>query len=298
MSHNYRYFAAAMLVGALLFGACSKDEPKDNGKTDIEKLRFSTRTDDGNPLSGETVGLFMVERNDWGGQQELAWENALVRNMRLTEQNGTWTPANPIYWGDRSADFHAYWPYDSSLSVSNFGNVVFNTYADQENESAYKRSDFLFGSSLNLAKGTAEVDITLHHLVSMLEITIEAGEGVDAAELGGSDLKVNIGGVCISGKIDFSKGKITASGSKSTVKALRTDALSYRALLIPQTVSSYDDFITVSWGEKRYTLRRDVTLEANKKHHATVTIKRSSSGISIGIGAWEESDEDFGGTVS
>ena len=70
----------------------------------------------------------------------------------------------------------------------------------------------------------------------------------------------------------------------------------YRALVIPQNVADID-LVRIKIGDNTYLLNQSINLLPNKQYTSTITINRSSQGINIGIGEWDEEDTDFGGTV-
>ena len=57
------------------------------------------------------------------------------------------------------------------------------------------------------------------------------------------------------------------------------------------------NIIKVTIGSDTYTLNQTVTFESNKQYKCTLKVNRISEGVNIGIGGWEASDTDFGGTL-
>jgi len=86
--------------------------------------------------------------------------------------------------------------------------------------------------------------------------------------------------------VDLTSGSATASGDTGSVIPYNAGTY-WRAVLVPQTVADGSQLIVVKVNGEAYTLRQGFTFESGKKHSCTVTVKKSSSGISIGLGDWE-----------
>ena len=137
--------------------------------------------------SGDQIGLFVVNRNADGTSTALQTSGNHVDNMLYTFST-VWTPAAPVYWKDTKtcADFYMYYPYRKS--VASVSAMPFDVAADQSAVAAYKASDLLVGSKLNVVPSKQAVDIVAKHVMSQVEIVLKAGNGFTDASLASAEV--------------------------------------------------------------------------------------------------------------
>ena len=70
----------------------------------------------------------------------------------------------------------------------------------------------------------------------------------------------------------------------------------YRALIVPQTISE-TDLLVVNVNGKDYTLKKGHTFEKNKRYTFTVKVNKTSNGINVNIGQWDDDGVDYGGVA-
>ena len=210
---------------------------------------------------------------------------------------GVWTPQNKIFWKDNAtvADFYGYAPYNASVTDAFAYN--FQTQTDQSTAVAQKKSDFLWGKLAEQGPTDNVLSLTLNHLFARAIIKVAAGEGFTADELNNGTLNVRLNSIRTQATINLSTGTVTASGNASSITPLKEQNLQYSAVVVPQQVAS-TGIVTVTWNNANYTLTRAMNFESGKQYTITVTMKKTSGGINIGIGDWDVVDEDFGGTVN
>lgn len=256
--------------------------------------RENTRVTDLAFEVGDQIGLFVVNRNADGTAQALKTTGNHVDNMRFT-YNATWTPDAPIYWLDdkTNADFYIYYPY--TATVADVAAMPFSVNADQSAEAAYKAGDVIIGSRTNVAPTEAAVMINAHHAMSQLLITLVPGNGFTEESLAAADVSVRVNGVKTSATIDLATATVTAVGDISAVTPLKTgDA--YKALIVPQTVDE-GNLLTVTVDGKEYNLVRGFAFESGKRYNCTVVLSKTSEGVNVTIGDWDDDGTDYGGTA-
>lgn len=92
-------------------------------------------------------------------------------------------------------------------------------------------------------------------------------------------------------------GIATATGTAKTILPLENgNNRSYKALIVPQTASG-SNFITVNIDGRDFNLKKEFTFVGGKRHTFSVTVSKTSNGINVGIGAWEDDDIDNGGVA-
>lgn len=256
--------------------------------------RENTRVTDLAFEVGDQIGLFVVNRNADGTAQALKTTGNHVDNMRFT-YNATWTPDAPIYWVDdkTNADFYVYYPY--TATVADVTAMPFSVNADQSAEAAYKAGDVIMGSRTNVAPTEAAVMINARHAMSQLLITLVPGNGFTEEILAAAEISVRVNGVKTNATINLAAATVTAAGDISSVTPLKAGD-TYKALIVPQTVAE-GNLLTVTVDGREYNLVRGLTFESGKRYNCTVVLSKTSEGVNVTIGDWEDDGTDYGGTA-
>lgn len=287
------YFLAGMTC--FMMTACNSNDEELSKTTpqndEPREVRLLTRGVDETPVATEQVGIFMV----YGVMQQTG---NYINNMLLQSNGaGAWTPESKIFWKDNAtvADFYGYAPYNAGVTDALAYN--FQAQTDQSTATAQKQSDFLWGKLAEQGPTNDVLNLTLNHLFARAIIKVAAGEGFTADELSNGTLSVRLNSIRTQATINLSTGAVTASGNAASITPLKEQDLQYSAVIVPQQVAS-TGLVTVTWNSANYTLTRAMTFESGKQYTITVTMKKTSGGINIGIGDWDVVDEDFGGTVN
>lgn len=293
-------FLLFSLASFALFVSCSKDSvseiPTPPPSAEINKTPISistqiTRATDTKFENGDKVGLFVVNY-DGSTPGILVSSGNHVDNMCFT-YSGNWTPDEEIYWeNDKTkADFYSYYPYTSA--ISNVTAHPLSVKTDQNTEENYKASDFLWGKTAGITPTKDAVNILVKHVMSNLIIKLVAGDGYKDEDL--TLANIAISGLKTKATIDLTNGNVIATGAAADISP-RKESAQYRALVVPQSVTNID-LIKITIGDNTYMLKQSINFASNRQYTSTITINRTSQGINIGIGDWEEDDTDYGGTV-
>lgn len=288
-----------MLFAAMLFTACSSDDPvmpePEQPTDDRVAVSIMTRTNEGNQGEQVQAGLFMVNYRN-GRSDNLLPAYNYVNNQLLTWSNSGWTTDTPIYWNDSEtpADFYAYAPYQASIADAR--KMDFSVQTDQSTAAAFAQSDFLWGSVQGQSPSAEGFNLTLSHKLCQLTIQVTADTGFEENELQSKDVTVTFGGSKTHCLIDLSTGATTVTGAANDVKCMNNGDLSFKAVLIPQQVP-FSDLIKIDWKGNVYTLQNSFKLEAERQYTLTVKLKKSKSGFDVGIEGWDIIGEDFGGVI-
>uniref|UniRef100_UPI00402971DC fimbrillin family protein n=1 Tax=Prevotella sp. TaxID=59823 RepID=UPI00402971DC len=244
--------------------------------------------------SGDKVGLFVVNRNTDGSQAALLTTGNYVDNMLYTYTN-VWTPATEIYWKDNKthADFYLYYPYRKQ--VESVTAMPFSTKANQSAEADYKAGDLLVGSTLNAAPSTEAVRIEAKHIMSRVDIRLKPGAGFTESSLAAANVKVSLNNIKTSATVDLATATATATGQASAITPYN-DGSAYHAIIVPQQVAQCN-LITVNVNGRDFNLPKAFTFQSGKRHTFTVTLDKTSSGVNVTIGAWENDGNDNGGSA-
>lgn len=245
--------------------------------------------------NGDQVGLFVVNYNADGTAAVLKPLGNHVDNMLFT-YHSAWIPSKPVYWKDENtkADFYLYYPYCNT--VNSVSAMPFNINTNQSTVAAYKTSDLLIGSTRHVAPTTTAVNIVAKHVMSQVEIVLKAGGGFTESSLSASKVSVSLNGLKASALVDIAAAAVKATGSVTTITPYK-DGSVYRAIVVPQEVAQ-TNLITVNVDGRDYNLSKSFTFVSGKCHTFTVTLDKTSSGVNVIIGAWENDGVDNGGTAN
>lgn len=297
-----KFILAVMAVSCLC--SCSKsgsnsgdpDVPEDPGVRIPISISMScwTKVSDDDYENGDQVGIYVVNyTGDTPGN--LYQSGNYVDNMRFVNEVVEWTPDEEIYWKDKDtkADFYCYYPYIQGVDVNS---CSFAVQSDQNTIENYKKSEFLWGKATEVSPTESAVPIITNRCMSSMLIYVEPGKGFTEESLSASDIKVEICNTKISAAIDLSTGKATAQGDVQTISPYWTGDC-FRAMVVPQEITEGTNLINVYVDGVKYSLATGATFRPNVRHKFTVTVNKTSGGIDIGIGGWEEDGEDNGGSA-
>lgn len=253
--------------------------------------------------SGDQIGLYVVNRNDDGSQNDLKPSGNYVDNMRYTYSYNTWTPDETVYWKDDKtcADFYLYYPYQAAHV--NESPMVFKVEADQSKVNSYKNSDVIIGSTLNVAPSQTTAYIASKHVMSRVVIALKPGEGFTDASLAASDVKVTLNIPAVSANIDLATGEVEPimnyDGESLTMTPMTPykDGNVYRVIVVPQEVAQ-TNLIKVNVGGSDFLFSKDFNFESGKSYTFNVTITKESSGLNATITGWDSDGVDYGGTAT
>ncbi|MBD5332540.1 MAG: fimbrillin family protein [Bacteroides sp.] len=297
-----------LMTAGLLLAACSEGDFReelplspDSGEGapagELTEIRISSvagssRATDYGFEENDRLGLYVVNY-DGSAPGLLKDSGNHVDNMGHT-YDGVWTPDGPIYWKDATthADFYLYYPYRAVTSVSA---MDFEVSADQSSEEAYKASDLMRGIATDVAPTASAVVIPVYHLMSRINIKVEAGSGFTSSSLAKADVSVRVNGLQCGSTVSLVTGDVTPLGPAVSVTPLARDG-SYVALLVPQSVGE-GNLITVTVNGTEFNLPKAFTFESGKSYTFTVVVSRSSNGVNVDISPWDEDDVDYGGTA-
>lgn len=283
-------------TACFIWVSCSQntDTISDETKTPINlSINCVTRANDSNFEAGDKVGVFVVNQPN-----VLGITGNHADNICFTYST-SWTPAEPIYWKDKTtkATFYAYYPYDPSLnSVTSYS---FAIQDDQSNENNYWKSDFLCGTLADVEPTEDPVLVKTYHLFSNLLIYVKPGKGFSEETFATLSKSVKVNNVKTIANIALETCTATVNSGDTTTSITPWNTGDYyRAMVIPQTIAEGEAFVTVTIDGVSFTLKSPgATFVANKQHKVTVTVNKTNNGVDIGIGGWETGDGDFGGSA-
>lgn len=243
--------------------------------------------------AGDVIGVYVVNYAE-GVPAELKNSGNHADNAAFSYEAGTWTPETEIYWADEEtpADFYVYYPW---VAVTDVVRVAHEVEEDQSTAEAYAASDFLWGKTDGATPSESAVRVTVNHAVSCLQVKVVPGNGFTEESLAAAEVAVRLNHVMTEASIDLRTGTATAEGARTTMTLGREGEV-FRALVVPQVVEECA-LVDVVIDGRTYTLTNGMTFKANTRHTCTVEVNKTSEGVNVDIGDWEEDDIDYGGVA-
>ncbi|MBO6173275.1 MAG: leucine-rich repeat protein [Bacteroidales bacterium] len=317
MKNNRIYtFGAILAVAALAFG-CQLDDSFEvpveekvpiSLKGDINQLAV-TRASDNGFAAGDQVGIWAVNyTEDTPGT--LTLKDNQATNVRFTfDGSSTWTPDYDIYYKDKNTKVDIYGIYPYTSAISSIEAQPFEVQEDQSTISAhgsmggYEASDFLWAKHEAAVPSPSVIQLLFQHKMSCVVVTLEKGNGFADGEFEALSQSVLINNVKRSALINLATGEATATGAvsaRSTVPAAYENG--FRAIVVPQTVSSASSLFSITLGGTAYTYSEGTafTYVAGKQHNFAVTVDKKADGgydvtVQTTISAWtnDNSSHEF-----
>lgn len=296
-------FLLLTTVAAVIAGGCKKPgpEPEPDPEPPVPELlpirlstNIGTKATDSGFENGDKVGIYTVNY-DGETAGTLSDSGNHLDNIGFTLNGDEWKADKEVYWLDQTtpADFYCYFPY--TASIEDVSALKFSVKEDQSTLADYKASELLWGKTVGAEPSSDPVKITVNHAMSNLIIYLTPGNGYTEESLAAEEPSVEITGVKTDISMDLSTGNVTAEGDSKDITPYKENTY-WRALVAPQDIIG-TQLIKVTIGSDTYTLNQTVTFEPNKQYKCTLKVNRISEGVNIGIGGWEASDTDFGGTL-
>lgn len=129
-------------------------------------------------------------------------------------------------------------------------------------------------------------------------ITLAAGKGFSTASLASAQVSVRINNVRTHATANLATGIVTATEDKGYVTPMREGSV-YKAIVVPQQLDK-GHLITVTVDGTDFNLQKDPRLTAFEQGHRyqmTVTLSKTSGGMSVGIVNWSDDGVDYGGVA-
>lgn len=279
--------------------SCALDEPAFEPEVGQEGLKpiviagrinqeYATRANDEGFCNGDVVGIYVV---DYDGENPGTLQNEGNRadNVRFTFDEATykWNPAYDIYWKDKHThiDIYGYYPWGNPEDVENYS---FELEKDQRREAAngqmggYEASDFLWGKAEDNSPTANIIRLGFNHMMASVRVSLVEGTGFESGEWAAAQKQVIILNTARKSVINLKTGAVTASDEiPNTGTIPHKDGDDYRAIVVPQTVSSGTDLLSVTIDGESYFLKKteDMIYHPSKQHNFTMTVnKREADG--------------------
>lgn len=276
--------------------------PKEEKPIPIKISTTLTKVSGDSFEENDAIGLFVVNatKSDEGTWEsgELAISGNHIDNAKYTYSD-TWETTEEYYWKDSEtqADFYCYYPYKEDLG-DNLESVTFTIPTDQRSEDAFKSAEILWGRTDLQAPTEKRIQITTSHRTSQIAIQIVPGKGFTEETLAESITGVTINNLKSKVTLNLKDGTLTTSeDAEASDITPYHDGNVWKALVAPQSVESQKLVTIVVDGQER-SLVQTVNFTSNSIKKCKITINKINEGVNVGIGGWEEDNNDYGGTLN
>ena len=250
--------------------------------------------------SSDVIGLYVTDYIDDHTSMPLQVSGNRAHNTQVTYDGGTWTPAQPVFWGEVKSDVYAYYPY--SESVSDVNAYYFELATDQTGK-GYEMSDFLWANAAGVRQTEGPVNLEMKHVMSKLSVMIVAGE--DYIGSLPEDASVQLHSTVTNANVNLETGSVVKdpySGAHSImmknlgVKSLEGQkAVVYEAVVVPQMLESSVPLIEINSKSVSYLIEDPFNFRPGVAYTYTVTLNTSTSAIKVEIGCELEDWNSVGG---
>ena len=253
----YKYLTLAVSAALLLAGCDEKwnnapGQPGQEIRLNAE-IQAMTKVSEMAFDEADRIGVFVTEY-DGDFATELAVSGNYADNRLFTYTGNALTTEEGLYYPViNNVDIYGYHPYRETVeSVTAF---PFRVATDQREEAALKGSDFVWAKRANVAANSSVVDLGFSHLLSTVEVRVDAGNGISSLE----GMTVTLRNVACEGTIDLRTGQTAVSDTvqRVDVQMLQTNVedswQQFRAIVFPQAISGGTYLVEISLDGKKYT---------------------------------------------
>lgn len=289
MKNNILLGIFVALMGAGV-SSCSQEAPE-HGQSDTEgkmKMAFnfslpSTRATETAFENGDKVGLFVHNVDavlEIGGN--------LVNNEMLTFNGNAWNSSRNLYWDNGVYNAVGYYPYmDRIASITDLPFSVDTDQSRPESQdvlSGYEASDFLYASAKGIEASGSPVNMTFKHILSKLTIRLIRGEDFEGEMP--ENAEVFIHNTVTGATIDLNAGIATKAlrGTSNTIKAGKTGATAYSAIIVPQRLDNRVPLIEVIMNGVSYLFESKFIFKPGVHHLVNLEINKNPEQLKIEIG--------------
>ena len=287
----YTFVALILSVSVL---SCVKDtvmhvEPYGELRINISATYpvVSTRADANGFISGDGVGVFVIDYDSSGNAGEVKMNGVRAANALFEYDGRVWRAPYDLYWADKStpADFIGYYPYDMSMETPmhypfSVKNLQSSDNANTTAGAGYEASDFLWAKATKVYPTEQTIDLQYRHLMAGINIRLEMGEGFTEDEWATLSKSILIGRTELSGHINLSDGSVTVKeGSRDFITPLQYEG-GWRAVVMPQTVGAGASLIAIDVDGHGYnfTKTENMVYRSGMMHNFTIIVNRANEG--------------------
>lgn len=223
--------------------------------------------------SGDAIGVFAVKPS--GDNFQLASTN-FADNVRYVFDGERFQPDGDgiIKEEGEALAYYAVYPYQTRCAPE----FTFNVNTDQSSREAYMTSDLCTVSTNPVTED--EVFLKFYHRLSHLVLNVS---GFNLA----GELDIRLTSVASRAKADLNANSFTADLETSREELIpnRDGAMSYRAIIPPQSIASGEEFIRVSLNGRVFNVAApsELVFESGREYSFNLNLVNGSVVLSTGI---------------
>lgn len=268
---------------AMAMAACSSDDeqvpPVAEGEIQLMFLHPSgqTRATDTSFENTDEIGVYVT-----AADSKLQLGGNEVNNEKFVFNGMSWTSPRKVYWNEGRHNVYAYYPY--TRTVNDVEDYKFRVQTDQSTAEGYGKSDFLWASLSDIPASNSAVSMQFAHKLSCVNVILEKGESYQG------EIPVNTEVYLYStvpdALVSLSTGDACKDsyGSAETIRCFQESATKYKAVVVPQHISSRRPLVEVLIGNVSYLMEGTISYKPGMRHTITVTLEQDPEQIKINIG--------------
>lgn len=275
------FLAAASM---LALTACSDEEQQttftpDKGEIQLQFVHPSgkTRATDTAFEASDRIGVYVT-----AGGSVLQLGGNEVNNELFTYNGTSWTSPRKVYWNAGQHNIYAYYPY--SKTINDVEDYKFSVQTDQSTAKGYSQSDFLWASAREVAASDDAVTLQFAHKLSCVNVELVKGESYEG-EIPQST-EVYIYNTVPEALVSLSTGDVCKDSyaSTSTIRCYQESAVRYKAVVVPQSITSRRPLVEVIINNVSYLMEGTISYKPGMRHTISVTLEQDPEQIKINIG--------------
>ena len=288
-------------LSAVMLSSCAKDDHNIPQAIDEDLIPLNisgsikqvpTKATATGFVDKDAVGLFAVNyesNNTVAGVLKNSGNQADNIRYNYDETNHKWIPVRPVYYKNINThvDLYLYYPFQSSVTDVNAAN--FEVQKDQSTAatstalSGYEASDWMWGKGTDITPTESSVSIAMSHRLSAVQVTLQEGTGFAEGEFEAISKSVILTNTTRKATLDYSTGTPTALGSPQkdgiVMCPQSSAATSFRAIVIPQTVSAGTQLFAITLDGVTYSFKQssaDVNYQMGKQLNVTINLNKKT----------------------
>lgn len=235
-----------------------------------------------------------------GGENSL--NTGLATPFDFLQNSNLWRPDDSSYYDiylPESGDVDAIGLFPSSFD---FSQSTFSVQLDQSTYVGYRNSDLMVAENLNCHSTDGTIPLTFEHQLAKLVVKLDV-DNLSEDELANTSIEyfgrysanVTFTGLDASKPTEVFSYSLTPINTYETIKMGNYNAEGNSAIVIPYTLTTGDDFLTVKVGTKNYICfpSQTLKLEGGKVTTINVTISKDKIFMSdVTITDWQPGSTD------
>lgn len=273
------------MMAAMTMAACSSDDAQEavytpaEGEIVLQMMHpgEQTRATDTAFEATDSIGVYVTAADaalQVGGNE--------VNNEAFTYNGSSWTSARKVYWNNGKHNVYAYYPY--SKQVDDTEEYSFSVQENQDSHWGYSHSDFLWAGATDITASASPLKMQFAHKLTSVVVRLERGENFEGNLP--ADAEVYLYSTVLKASINLATGDASKDpyAGTGTVRCRKMANDEYRAIVVPQNITSRRPLVEVVTGGVSYLMEGKMSYKPGYRHTLTVTLDKNPEKVKIEIG--------------